>query len=76
LQPGLELNGVDRGGAAHVEHVHRAGLNTRGSHRRADLLREIVHVTVTAGVDGYLLLVSHGNSLARSSRHTGTTFKP
>lgn len=31
LQPGLELNGADRGGAAHVEHVHRAGLVHAGS---------------------------------------------
>src|SRR5262249_1633518 len=56
---GLELNGTDRRRAADGENVNGPGFDTRGTHDRCHSLGKVLHVAVTFGVDGNLLLIAH-----------------
>src|SRR5262249_13392464 len=59
LKPKLELNRTDRRRAADVENVNGPGLDTRGTHDRCHSLGKVLHVAVTFGVEGNLLLIAH-----------------
>lgn len=59
LQPGLELNRTDRRCAAYIENVDNSSFHTRGIHDGRHLLGDVMHVPVTFGTEGNLLLIAH-----------------
>jgi len=59
LQARLELDCADCRRAADIENIRGARLDSRGSHDGRDLIRKVVHVTVTFCGDRDLTLIAH-----------------
>jgi len=60
LQPRLKFHHADRRRAADGKDLRHARRDARGGHRPADLLGDVVHIAMAAGLQGELLLMDHG----------------
>src|SRR5579859_4670723 len=60
LKSGLELNRSEGGGASDVEHIHDPSGNSGGIHGRRDLTGDVMHISVSFGMQRNLVLKAHG----------------
>src|SRR5215472_1405760 len=59
LEARLELDGADGRRAANVENADNPRFNSRGIHSSGHLPGDVLHVPVTLGAEGNLLLIVH-----------------